>query len=609
MLKIFNFRPYAKSEKKLKSYVLNFLLFIIGWTVIIVFSLFWNLNLVEENIIELANKKAEASYQKDLLYRRWNANLGGVYAAISEINIPNPYLDVPERDISTPSGNKLTLINPAYMTRQVYELANQKYGIIGHMTSLNTIRPKNTPDDFEREGLESFTKAEDEFKKIVEIDNKYFLRYLRPFMVEKGCLKCHAKQGYKLGDVRGGISINIPMDGYYKASASQKQTLWIGHIIIWFVGFLFINQGFRSIHKNTDSLIRSEKRFRVLFNSINDIVLVYQSNSNSFNKIIEVNKTTCDVLGFSKSELLGKSTTDIIQISPDKNHFESTAYTKRGESIPVEINTRQFEFNNKLTTLAIARDITKRKKVAEELKIAKEIAEAGNKAKSDFLANMSHELRTPLNSIIGFTGIVLMGLTGDLNDEQKKQLTMIKNSAYHLLNLINDILDISKIEAGKTEMFPDEFYIDDVIQEVIDTVTPVVNDKGIELLKEIPEKTLILSDKKSVKQILMNLVSNGVKFTEQGSVTIKSRVLKNEHLQVRVIDTGIGIKKEDMDKLFGFFQQVDMSSTKKYEGTGLGLYLSKKLVTLLGGEMTVKSKFGKGSEFTFTLPLKYKETK
>jgi len=243
----------------------------------------------------------------------------------------------------------------------------------------------------------------------------------------------------------------------------------------------------------------------------------------------------------------------------------------------------------------------------KELKNALISAEAANKNKSEFLANMSHELRTPLNSIIGFTGLILMGIAGDLNDEQKKQLKMVKNSAHHLLNLINDILDISKIEAGKTDIFPEEFYIDDVIQEVIDTVTPLVNDKGIELLEEIPEKTLILSDKKNVKQILMNLVSNAVKFTEQGSVKIESRVLKNEHLEVCVIDTGIGIKKEDMGKLFGFFRQVDMSSTKKHEGTGLGLYLSKKLVTLLGGEITVKSEYGKGSEFTVILPLRYRE--
>ena len=226
--------------------------------------------------------------------------------------------------------------------------------------------------------------------------------------------------------------------------------------------------------------------------------------------------------------------------------------------------------------------------------------------KSVFLANMSHELRTPLNSIIGFTGMALMGIPGDLNAEQKKQLTMVKNSAHHLLNLINDILDISKIESGKTEVFPEEFFINDVIQEVINTVTPLVNEKEIELIEEIAEKTLILSDRKFVKQILMNLVGNAVKFTDRGSVKIESGVSKNKHLVVRVIDTGQGIRKEDVGKLFEMFKQVDMSTSKKHEGTGLGLYLSMQLVALLGGDITVKSEYGKGSEFTVKLPLKYR---
>ena len=168
-----------------------------------------------------------------------------------------------------------------------------------------------------------------------------------------------------------------------------------------------------------------------------------------------------------------------------------------------------------------------------------------DRMKSVFLANMSHELRTPLNSIIGFTGMILMGMAGDLSDEQKKQLTMVKKSGQHLLNLINDILDISKVEAGKTDILPEDFNIDDVIQEVIDTVTPLVNQKEIKILKKISEKTKIFSDRKRVKQILMNLASNAVKFTDQGNVKIESKVLKNGLLELRVIDTGIGIKKKD----------------------------------------------------------------
>lgn len=223
--------------------------------------------------------------------------------------------------------------------------------------------------------------------------------------------------------------------------------------------------------------------------------------------------------------------------------------------------------------------------------------------KSVFLASMSHELRTPLNSIIGFTGILLMGMSGELNDEQKKQLKMVKNSANHLLSLINDILDISKIEAGKVELSPEEFIFDGVVGEVVESFSNQVTEKGLEFLTNFPQGITLLSDRRRVKQILINLVSNAVKFTKQGSVKITGRILPGKRVEISVIDTGIGIKKETMDKLFSPFQQIDMSLTKQYEGTGLGLYLCKTLLGLLGGDISVKSEYGKGSVFTVVLPL------
>ncbi len=181
----------------------------------------------------------------------------------------------------------------------------------------------------------------------------------------------------------------------------------------------------------------------------------------------------------------------------------------------------------------------------------------------------SHELRTPLNSIIGFTGIILQGMVREVNEEQSKQLTMVKNSASHLLSLINDLLDISKIEAGKVELSLEEFSLDGVVREVAESLSPTATEKGLELITEVPEGITLFSDRKRAKQVLMNLGGNAVKFTDQGSVKITARVPGDDNLEIRVIDTGIGIKKEDMDKLF---QQIDVSLTKKHEGTGLGLH-------------------------------------
>ena len=174
------------------------------WSILIGLSLAWNLRTVKSGILEAARIEARAVFEKDVIYRRWNAGYGGVYALVTEVTQPNPYLDVPERDITTPLGKKLTKINPAYMTRQVHELALKTYGVRGHITSLNPIRPANTPDPWETRALKAFQTGLKEVSSVEETEGNDYMRLMRPLLTEKGCLKCHAAQGYKLGDIRGG---------------------------------------------------------------------------------------------------------------------------------------------------------------------------------------------------------------------------------------------------------------------------------------------------------------------------------------------------------------------------------------------------------------------
>ncbi len=238
-----------------------------------------------------------------------------------------------------------------------------------------------------------------------------------------------------------------------------------------------------------------------------------------------------------------------------------------------------------------------------ELAIAKEQAEAADRIKSAFLATMSHELRTPLNSIIGFTGILLRNLAGPLNDEQAKQLTMVRGSARHLLDLINDVLDISKIEAGQLEVALAPFAMDALIGQVMSTVAPSAEQKGLALTAEIgPGVGRIVSDERRVAQILLNLMGNALKFTEHGGVEIVCRVQEGA-LAISVIDTGPGIAPADLTKLFQPFQQLETGLSRRHEGTGLGLSICKRLAEHLGGTISVQSKLGKGSVFTVVLPV------
>jgi signal transduction histidine kinase len=259
-------------------------------------------------------------------------------------------------------------------------------------------------------------------------------------------------------------------------------------------------------------------------------------------------------------------------------------------------------------------DITERREIENGLKKAhEELTELATelkrtaRVKSEFLANMSHELRTPLNSIIGFTGIILQGIVGHLNDEQKKQLNMVRDSAQHLLSLINDVLDISKIEAGQLQIAYENYDLRHTIERAVESARPLAGKKGLELTCAIsPEIETITSDHRRLEQILLNLISNAIKFTKKGSVKIECES-EGDNVTIRVIDTGIGIKTEDMEIIFQAFRQIDSGMTRKYEGTGLGLSICKRLVELMGGKIWVTSVWGSGSTFSISLPKERKD--
>lgn len=241
----------------------------------------------------------------------------------------------------------------------------------------------------------------------------------------------------------------------------------------------------------------------------------------------------------------------------------------------------------------------------EALNLKKEELEAANnklkeldRLKSMFIASMSHELRTPLNSIIGFTGMTLQGLSGEINDEQKDNLARVYQSAKHLLSLITDVIDISKIEAGRIDSFPEEVSLKEIIDEAISTVEPQLKEKHLTLAVDVPADVKLNTDRKRLLQCLINLLSNGVKFTEEGGITITARE-QNADLEISVVDTGIGIAEKDMPKLFEAFERLETHLRVKAGGTGLGLYLTKKLATdILHGSVSVRSEEGKGSTFT-----------
>jgi len=434
----------------------------------------------------------------------------------------------------------------------------------------------------------------------------------------------------------------------------------------------------RDEHKRAvEALKESEQRFKAIFDNATDGILIADTENKMF---YSGNSMICKMIGYSQEEI---KTLGLIDIHPEKDLSYVTEQVEkqiRGEltltrDIPVkrkdgsvfyaDINSFPIILAGKTYLVGIFRDITERKKAEEKIKEYTETLEEkikertreldlrrqeaetsklqameASRAKSDFLANMSHELRTPLNAIIGFSDVLQDQLFGNLNEKQKEYVGDILSSGEHLLNLINDILDLSKVESGKMELELGRFPLKDILNISMTMLREKAMKHNINLRLQIePDADLeIEADERKLKQIMFNLLSNALKFTpDGGSVSVQARLVNSEQylkavnseqdtvnsnkekkelftkyyslttdrnfIEISVEDTGIGIKPEDMDKLFKEFSQIESAYSKTHEGTGLGLALTKRLVELHGGKIWVESEFGKGSKFSFVIPV------
>jgi PAS domain S-box-containing protein len=375
-----------------------------------------------------------------------------------------------------------------------------------------------------------------------------------------------------------------------------------------------INQTLDRLRTTSDKFKAQEHEKKLILDSLSELVVFMDSEL----KIIWLNKAALDHMGMKMDDVIGRRYQDlyilykenpgkspVLKVLESGNEEFGEVVTQDGKvwtvtSIPIK------DEDGRITgILKTGLDITAHRRSEEKLIQAKLEAEKANSAKSEFLANVSHELRTPLNSIIGFSDILLEKVFGELNEKQFRYVNNISTSGKNLLSLINDILDLSKVEAGKMELHYSEFSVNSIFEEVKTVFSPLIQVKSLEVTFNVESgSTMLEADRGRLIQILYNLVSNAIKFTPNGGkVSIYYKESGNRAL-ISVIDTGIGISAEDQVKLFQPFTQLDASSTKQYCGTGLGLALVKKIVNLHQGDIWVESDPGKGSNFTFSLPLR-----
>lgn len=374
------------------------------------------------------------------------------------------------------------------------------------------------------------------------------------------------------------------------------------------------------------TLKESESRLRATFNSIVDAVITTDDNGiiESFNLAAE------KIFGYSAEDIIGKNV-NCLMPSPDHENHDGyiNKYLETGEPVilgkgrevyglhkddyivPLEITVNELYFNGKRTFVGNLRDITERQMMEQELRTSREAAESANRAKSDFLATMSHEIRTPMNAIMGMSELLS---ETPLNEEQKEYVVVFKRASKSLLELINDILDISKVESGRMKLEKADFNLLSLIEEVFEVLSFKGHKKGVDLVYSIADDVpkMIIGDETRLRQVLVNLIGNAVKFTDTGEISLHvSKVdpagedgQKNGDLELSfsVKDTGIGLSRDKLSAVFERFTQADSSTTRKYGGSGLGLTITKKIVNLMGGTIRAESEGieGKGTSFYFT---------
>jgi PAS domain S-box-containing protein len=351
------------------------------------------------------------------------------------------------------------------------------------------------------------------------------------------------------------------------------------------------------------ALRESEEQYRKIVENSSDLIWISDFNG----KAIYANQACTEKLGYDSSadwELiylvhpddrahLRENLDKLLKQNSSCRNVTCRLKSDNGRWLDLIINAEKISLGGREYIQSVARDIS-------------EIKEA-ERLKSEFIANVSHELRTPLNAIIGYTGILLKSTVGAINQEQEKQLNFIKNNANKLLAMINDLLDLSIIESGRMSTTLEKFWIRDMIEEVVDGFKPALDAKGLIVNKNV-EDIEMYSDRTKVAQILNNLVDNAIKYTEKGSVSITARYTGDYKLALSVADTGIGIKREDLKRMFQAFRQLDGSTTRKHGGVGIGLHLTRKLTELVGGGIEVESEPYAGSIFTVIVPIIFRRT-
>jgi signal transduction histidine kinase len=548
---------------KQKKFRLNLSIkIILGCSLTLIIALgisFYFLTKKQERIImEQAEKEARAIFKQIVIARKWIADHGGVFVERRHGVNPNPYLKGMKAEISDIEGKRYVKRNPAMVTKELSRYSEKEGLYWFHITSLKLTNPENAPDDFEKKALLEFEKKNlTELFSIEKIKSSTYLRYISPLYVEASCLSCHAKQGYKIGDVRGAISITIPLDKTISYISTNRKAMFISAIITL---LSLITALFLMIRK---IVLTPMKRLQ---NAIND----FSEGKYHPEKRLKT--------GDEFEELCNAFSAMAAVLS----EYHSCLNSKIREATKglEDINQRLIEANRLLND--------------------------ANMKKSDFIAKLSHELRTPLTSIKGAMDYISVKLAQFINngsdvkkiDDLYTFFDVIKNNSDRLIRMVNSMLDIERIETGVFDMHFREVNLSNLISEVLIYFQLEAEKKGLIFNAHIPDKLVVYADEDRIKQVLINILSNAIKFSPpESEITIFAYKEKNYTI-VEIWDEGPGVLPSEQERIFEKFYK-----NGNQQGTGLGLAICKGIIDLHKGIIGVKSDGKNGSCFFFKLPI------
>lgn len=626
-------------------------LWVVMGTIIMAASLIWNINRQKNETIQLATIEARTVYEKDLIYHRWATLHNGVFVPITERTQPNPYLaHIPGANVTTTEGMKLTLVNPEYMIRQVYGMQNRDFEPIEHITSLDPMRPENAADDWETAALESFDDGREEAVSVEEIGGVPYLRYMRPMITEKGCLKCHAVQGYDEGDIRGGISVAIPMAPLLSIAKAHDFASSAAHITFWILGLAGILLGTYWLTLTIRERERMESRTRSIIDNMLDGLITLDDGIT----IKSFNPAATRLFGYEPEEVIGSSIYTLFSLPEEylqmnsreeyadedfilvtETPYELTGLRKDGSRFPVEISLSETQVGEDRLTIAMVRDLTPRKQAEVALRDSQEHLIKQEKLASlgTMVAGIAHEINNPAQAI----GFSMEGLKMNAEyvkrflSELKKCIEDGTGNLYakrdHLINLveelnmdlvmedIDDIAErniesvnrISKIIKSTKRMahFEDDFTDTDLNTVVNDAVTLTHNQVKYDMTVQLDLATNLPTFKgmpQELGQVFINLIINARDAMREKELTKNEALLvisthfneEKRQLETSFRDNGTGMKEEIVSRIFDPF-----FTTKGFGvGTGLGLNLSHMIVEAHGGWIKVESEYGKGTVFT-----------